>query len=216
MIVEGKQVTAQQSVDNSYRRALAHLQDGRLDDAMALLQQTLQRDPRHQGARETLVRLLLEAQRPDEAMRQLQQSLALDPKQPAQAMTLARLQLDHSGGGAAALDTLKRACRLPANISTTAPCSLACCSANSATMKRRSNTAGPAVGSRQQRLVDRPGHRAAGQQPAGAGEGGVRACERLADAVAAIAGVCRAQAGTAGGWRKIARPWRSISISGME
>ena len=108
IIVEGKQVTAQQSVDNSYRRALAHLQDGRLDDAMALLQQTLQRDPRHQGARETLVRLLLEAQRPDEAMRQLQQSLALDPKQPAQAMTLARLQLDRAGGGAAALDTLKR------------------------------------------------------------------------------------------------------------
>ena len=108
MIVEGKQVTAQQSVENSYRRALAHLQDGRLDDAMSLLQQTLQRDPRHQGARETLVRLLLEAQRPDEAMRQLQQSLALDPKQPAQAMTLARLQLDRSGGGAAALDTLKR------------------------------------------------------------------------------------------------------------
>ena len=108
IIVEGKQVTAQQSVDNSYRRALAHLQDGRLDDAMALLQQTLQRDPRRQGARETLVRLLLEAQRPDEAMRQLQQSLGLDPKQPAQAMTLARLQLDRPGGGAAALDTLKR------------------------------------------------------------------------------------------------------------
>lgn len=108
IIVEGKQITAQQSVDNSYRRALAHLQDGRLDDAMALLQQTLQRDPRHQGARETLVRLLLEAQRPDEAMRQLQQSLALDPKQPAQAMMLARLQLDRSGGGAVALDTLRR------------------------------------------------------------------------------------------------------------
>ena len=107
-IIEGKQVTPQQSVDNSYRRALTHLQDGRLDEAMALLQQTLQRDPRHQGARETLVRLLLEAQRPDEAMRQLQQSLALDPKQPAQAMTLARLQLDRPGGGAAALDTLKR------------------------------------------------------------------------------------------------------------
>ena len=108
ILAEGKQVTAQQSVDNTYRRALGHLQDGRLDDAMALLQQTLQRDPRHQGARETLVRLLLEAQRPDEAMRQLQQSLALDPKQPAQAMMLARLQLDRSGGGTAALDTLRR------------------------------------------------------------------------------------------------------------
>ncbi|MGK5027279.1 tetratricopeptide repeat protein [Janthinobacterium sp. RB2R34] len=107
-IIEGKQVTPQQSIDNTYRRALGDLQDGRVDDAMNGLQRTLQRDPRHQGARETLVRLLLEAQRPDEAVRQLQQSLALDPKQPAQAMMLARLQLDRSGGGAAALDTLKR------------------------------------------------------------------------------------------------------------
>ena len=107
-IIEGKQVTPQQSIDNTWRRALGDLQDGRVDEAIVGLQRTLQRDPRHQGARETLVRLLLEAQRPDEAMRQLQQSLALDPKQPAQAMMLARLQLDKTGGGAAALDTLKR------------------------------------------------------------------------------------------------------------
>ena len=107
-IIEGKHVTPQQSIDNTWRRALGDLQDGRVDEAIVGLQRTLQRDPRHQGARETLVRLLLEAQRPDEAMRQLQQSLALDPKQPAQAMMLARLQLDKNGGGAAALDTLKR------------------------------------------------------------------------------------------------------------
>ena len=107
-IIDGKQVTAQQRVENEYRRALAQLQDGRVSDAMLALQQTLQLDPRHQGARETLVRLLLEAQRPDEAARQLQLSLALDPKQPAQAMMLARLQLDKANGGAAALDTLTR------------------------------------------------------------------------------------------------------------
>lgn len=107
-IIDGKQVTPQQRVENEYRRALAQLQDGRVSDAMLALQQTLQLDPRHQGARETLVRLLLEAQRPDEAARQLQLSLALDPKQPAQAMMLARLQLDKTGGGAAALDTLMR------------------------------------------------------------------------------------------------------------
>lgn len=107
-IIDGKQVTAQQRVENEYRRALAQLQDGRVSDAMLALQQTLQMDPRHQGARETLVRLLLEAQRPDEAARQLQLSLALDPKQPAQAMMLARLQLDKTSGGAAALDTLTR------------------------------------------------------------------------------------------------------------
>jgi len=107
-ILDGKQVTPQQRVENEYRRALAQLQDGRVSDAMLALQQTLQLDPRHQGARETLVRLLLEAQRPDEAARQLQLSLALDPKQPAQAMMLARLQLDKTNGGTAALDTLMR------------------------------------------------------------------------------------------------------------
>ncbi|MDN2697717.1 tetratricopeptide repeat protein [Janthinobacterium sp. SUN073] len=107
-ILDGKQVTPQQRVENDYRRALGQLQDGRVSEALAGLQQTLQLDPRHQGARETLVRLLLEAQRPDEAARQLQLSLALDPKQPAQAMMLARLQLDKANGGAAALDTLTR------------------------------------------------------------------------------------------------------------
>lgn len=107
-LIDGKQVTAQQRVENEYRRALAQLQDGRLSEALLGLQQTLQIDPRHQGARETLVRLLLEAQRPDEAARQLQLSLALDPKQPAQATMLARLQLDKTNGGAAALDTLMR------------------------------------------------------------------------------------------------------------
>ncbi|MBE3025795.1 hypothetical protein CSQ90_22575 [Janthinobacterium sp. BJB303] len=107
-IIDGKQVTPQQRVENEYRRALAQLQDGRVAEALLGLQQTLQLDPRHQGARETLVRLLLEAQRPDEAARQLQLSLALDPKQPAQAMMLARLQLDKANGGAAALDTLTR------------------------------------------------------------------------------------------------------------
>ena len=107
-ILGGKQVTPQQRVENEYRRALGQLQDGRVSEALAGLQQTLQLDPRHQGARETLVRLLLEAQRPDEAARQLQLSLALDPKQPAQAMMLARLQLDKTNGGPAALDTLMR------------------------------------------------------------------------------------------------------------
>ncbi|MGK5078913.1 tetratricopeptide repeat protein [Janthinobacterium sp. HLX7-2] len=107
-IIDGKQVTPQQRVENEYRRALGQLQDGRVSEAMAGLQQTLQLDPRHQGARETLVRLLLEAQRPDDAARQLQLSLVLDPKQPAQAMMLARLQFDKANGGPAALDTLMR------------------------------------------------------------------------------------------------------------
>ena len=46
-IIDGKQVTPQQRVENEYRRALAQLQDGRVSDAMLALQQTLQLDPRH-------------------------------------------------------------------------------------------------------------------------------------------------------------------------
>ena len=76
-----------------------------MGEALAGLQQTLQIDPRHQAARETLVRLLLEANRPDEAMRELDQGLVLDPKQANQAMLLARLQLEKGGP---AVDTLMR------------------------------------------------------------------------------------------------------------
>lgn len=105
---EGKQVTTGQRAENDYRRGLDALQEGRVPEALARLQQALAVEPRHQAARETLVRLLLENQRPDEAMRQLQLSLSLDPKQPAQAMMLSRMQLE-KGGGALAVDTLMRA-----------------------------------------------------------------------------------------------------------
>jgi MSHA biogenesis protein MshN len=91
--------------ENEYRRALDALQEGRLGEALAGLQQTLLIDPHHQAARETLVRLLLEANRLDEAMRELDQGLLLDPKQPTQAMLLARLQLEKGGP---AIDTLLR------------------------------------------------------------------------------------------------------------
>lgn len=104
---EGKQVTTGQRAENDYRRGLDALQEGRVPEAVARLQQALAIEPRHQAARETLVRLLLENQRPDEAMRQLQLSLSLDPKQPAQAMMLSRMQLE-KGGGPLAVDTLTR------------------------------------------------------------------------------------------------------------
>lgn len=104
---EGKQVTTGQRAENDYRRGLDALQEGRVPEAVARLQQALAIEPRHQAARETLVRLLLENQRSDEAMRQLQLSLSLDPKQPAQAMMLSRMQLE-KGGGALAVETLTR------------------------------------------------------------------------------------------------------------
>jgi len=94
---QGRNMSAPQRAENAYRRALGSLQEGRISDANSGLQEALTLEPRHEAARETLVRLLLEAKRSDEAMRLLQQGLALDPKHPPMAMMLARLQVERGG-----------------------------------------------------------------------------------------------------------------------
>jgi MSHA biogenesis protein MshN len=91
--------------ESEYRRALASLQEGRVGEAIASLEQVLRTDPRHEAARQTLVGLLIENRRPDEAARQLQQALGTDPKQPALAMLLARLQIERGWTG---IETLQR------------------------------------------------------------------------------------------------------------
>ena len=102
---EGRQETARQRAEGEYRRALVSLQEGRTLDTVASLEQALKYDPAHEAARQTLVGLLIEANRPDEAMRQLQLGLTLDPRQPAMAKLLARLQIERGGNG---IDTLTR------------------------------------------------------------------------------------------------------------
>jgi MSHA biogenesis protein MshN len=102
---EGRQETAKQRAEGEYRRALVSLQEGRTLDTVASLEQALKYDPAHEAARQTLVGLLIEANRPDEAMRQLQLGLTLDPRQPAMAKLLARLQIERGGNG---IDTLTR------------------------------------------------------------------------------------------------------------
>jgi MSHA biogenesis protein MshN len=74
-------------------------------ETVAALEQALKYEPAHEAARQTLVGLLIEANRNDEAMRQLQLGLTLDPRQPAMAMLLARLQIERGGNG---IDTLMR------------------------------------------------------------------------------------------------------------
>ncbi len=101
----GVTVTSQQQADNAYKRALGALQDGRVQDAMANLEQAVYAYPRHDAARQALVGLLLEARRHDEAMRHLQLGLGLDPKQQQMAMLLARLQIERGGP---AVETLMR------------------------------------------------------------------------------------------------------------
>jgi MSHA biogenesis protein MshN len=95
----------QSGAEAVYRRALNNLQEGRSTDAIALLEQALVRDPRHEAARQTLVGLLIENKRQDEAMRQLQLGLGLEPRQLSMAMLLARMQIERGGNG---IDTLTR------------------------------------------------------------------------------------------------------------
>jgi MSHA biogenesis protein MshN len=101
----GRQMSAQQQAESDYRRALASLQDGRMADAVAALEQALQADPRHDAARQTLVGLLIEAKRTDDAIAQLRLGLAIEPRQPPMAMLLARLQIERGDSG---IDSLMR------------------------------------------------------------------------------------------------------------
>jgi MSHA biogenesis protein MshN len=103
--VQGRQESGAQRAEGEYRRALASLQEGRMIETVAALEQALKYEPKHEAARQTLVGLLIEANRNDEAMRQLQLGLTLDPRQPAMAMLLARLQIERGGNG---IDTLTR------------------------------------------------------------------------------------------------------------
>lgn len=105
------QAMRRRGAEDDYRRALAGLQDGRVAEAMAQLEEALRVDPRHEAARQTLVGLLVEERRTDEAMRLLQAGLALDVRQPALAMLLARLQIEGGGSG---VETLQRT--LPAAV----------------------------------------------------------------------------------------------------
>lgn len=98
-------LSAQQKAENEYRRALAKLQDARVSEAIASLEQAVRLYPRHEAARQTLVGLLLEAGRTAEATRHLAAATELDPRQLNMAMLLARVQLENGGN---AMDTLQR------------------------------------------------------------------------------------------------------------
>lgn len=101
----GRQLSVQQRAESEYRRALASLQDGRVVEAIGVLEQSLRLDPEHEAARQTLIGLLIESRRNDEALRHLQLTLTLDPRQPSMAMLLARIQIERGGSG---IDTLMR------------------------------------------------------------------------------------------------------------
>jgi MSHA biogenesis protein MshN len=86
--------TPRERAEAEYRKAIAAVNQGRVDEALAGLRNTLQQDGFHQAARQLLVKLLLEAKRPDEAIQVLQDGVQTQPAQIVWAMSLARLQVD--------------------------------------------------------------------------------------------------------------------------
>lgn len=100
-------LTPQQRAENDYRRATGLAEQGRVADAVTLLEQVLQDDSTHAGARQTLIALLLKSKRQDEAARRAKEGLDIDVKQAGFAMILARLQVE-KGDQQVAIATLQR------------------------------------------------------------------------------------------------------------
>ncbi len=102
-----KQISPEQKSGNSYRQALANLQQGRVAEAQSNLGQALEANPANQEARQTLAGLLLDNNRNDEARSILAAGLAIAPEQTNFRMALARLQIE-LGDKSAALTTMEQ------------------------------------------------------------------------------------------------------------
>lgn len=103
-----RMTTPRERAENEYRRALGFVNQGRVQEGMAVLRGALSEDPGHVGSRLALFGLLVEQQRLEEAQALLQEALARDPLQPQLASRLARLQLER-GDARSAEETLNKA-----------------------------------------------------------------------------------------------------------
>jgi MSHA biogenesis protein MshN len=102
-----KELTPAQRAENEYRKAVLALQQGKRADAVSSLEQALQHDPKHAGARQALIGVLLDGKQQDEAIAKAREGLNADPGQTGLAMILARLQLE-KGELRLAIETLQR------------------------------------------------------------------------------------------------------------
>jgi len=97
--------TPRDRAETEYRKAIAAVNQGRIEEALESLRNSLRQDGLHSASRQLLVKLLLEAKRPDEAIQALHDGLQGQPAQTGWAMSLARLQVDR-GDLAGAWQTL--------------------------------------------------------------------------------------------------------------
>lgn len=102
-----KHVSEAQRADNRYREALSLVSQGRGAEAQTALEEVLQLDPRHLGARQVLLALHVEAKRYDAAEQLARDALQRNLAPAAYAMTLARLQVEQADL-AGALATLEK------------------------------------------------------------------------------------------------------------
>ena len=93
--------------ESEFRRALNLVNQGRIAEGMDGLRRTLEIDPRHEAARQTLVALLLETKHVGEAAASLREGLALNSGNTGFAMLLARIMVE-SNDIPAALIVLQR------------------------------------------------------------------------------------------------------------
>lgn len=102
-----KQVSRAQQAETEFRKGSEAMKQGRSSEAIASYQMALQLDGAHDGARQSLVVLLLEDKRGSDAERLLQERLENRPEHTGFAMLLARLQVERGATGEA-LVTLER------------------------------------------------------------------------------------------------------------
>jgi MSHA biogenesis protein MshN len=102
-----RELTPQQQAEDEYRKAIMLLQQGKAAEASDGLEAALRLDPRHVGARQALIGVLLDEKRTEDAVRIARDGLGLDLHQAGLAMILARLQLE-KGDLHPAIETLQR------------------------------------------------------------------------------------------------------------
>lgn len=86
--------SAHERAESEYRKAIAAVNQGRLAEATDALREALRQEALHVGARQLLVKLLLEARNQDDAIQVLRDGISGQPAQLGWAMSLARLQVE--------------------------------------------------------------------------------------------------------------------------
>lgn len=97
--------SAEQKSGNLFNRALNAFEQGRIYEAQAYLNKSIQENPANEEARQTLAALLVDNKKISEAQEILSEGLKRNPKNVQFRMAIARMQLE-SGDKKQALDTL--------------------------------------------------------------------------------------------------------------